>query len=89
MEPIDLESVNFRKSSVVCNIKIEVSNFYPEKIFRCPCLLGVVAEWQEGLRTYDQIYEKISNSNLFNGSYSVTGCCIGKKRAAFFYVTCI
>ena len=62
MEPSDLESVNFRKLSIVCNIKTEVWNFYPEKIFRYPCLLGVVVEcWQEGLRTYDLIYEKISN----------------------------
>ena len=29
-------------------------------------------------------YEKISNSNLINGSYSVIGCRIDKKGAAFF-----
>ena len=85
MEQIDLESVSFWKSSIVCNIKTEVSNFYPKKIFHYPCLLGIVVEcWQEGLRSYDQIYEKISNSNLFSGSYSIIGCRVDKKKSCLF-----
>ena len=74
----------------VCSTKTEVSNFYPEKVFRCPCLLGTVTEcWQKGLIKYHQFYDKINESNLFNGPSSVIGCGVDRKKCCLFYVISI
>lgn len=58
---VKIKAVDFQKSSIVCSTKTEVSNFHPEKVFCCPCLLGIVTEcWEEGLRPCHQIYDKIN-----------------------------
>lgn len=56
-----MEPVDFQKWSVVRSTRTEVLNFCAEKVFHCTCLIGTVTEcWQEGLRTFDQIYDRIN-----------------------------
>ena len=66
MEPTDMESVSFWKLSIVCNIKTEVSNFYP-KNFLCwqkkSCLY--LGQLLMGTYVHDTCVEKEENREFY------------------------